>query len=126
TPKLSEFRNDNFLSFSPETADDYEHLVRTICQLDGGFEPKLLQVANSADSAISMATAGRGVFLAPEISLYWRPTINYSVLPYSKNRFELYVIRRKNSEGEATVNNFVKILFDVVGRLLGKDSLARC
>lgn len=83
-------------------------------------------MANSADSAISMATAGRGVFLAPEISLCWRPTINYSVLPDSKNRFELYVIRRKNSEGEATVDNFVRILFDVVGRLLGKDSLARC
>lgn len=125
TPKLSEFRNDNFLSFSPTIADDYEHLVRTICQLDGGFEPQLLQLANSADSAISMATAGRGVFLAPQISLCWRPTINYLVLSESTSLFELYVIGRKNSKGEATVNNFVRILFEVVGRLLGRDHPAR-
>ena len=37
TPKLSEFRNDNFLSFSPGTADDYEPLVRTVCKFDGGL-----------------------------------------------------------------------------------------
>jgi hypothetical protein len=73
TPKLSDFRDDNFLSFSPGIVDDYEHLVRTICQLTGGFEPKLLPVANATDSIISMATVGCGVFLGPEISLRWRP-----------------------------------------------------
>src|SRR5262249_41921081 len=38
SPALSDFRNDNFLAFS-ESAGDYMHLVRTVCQRDAGFEP---------------------------------------------------------------------------------------
>jgi DNA-binding transcriptional LysR family regulator len=63
TRTLSDFRDDNFLSFLPEVGGDYEHLVRTVCRLDGGFEPKFLPVGNSFDSLISMAAAGRGVVL---------------------------------------------------------------
>jgi DNA-binding transcriptional LysR family regulator len=117
-PKLSDFRDDNFLTFSPGLADDYEHLVRTVCRLDGEFEPKLLAVGNTADSLMSMVAAGRGVFLRPEIGLWERAqTINYHVLHEAKSRFELYIARRKNSELTATANNFVKILFEVVRRL---------
>jgi DNA-binding transcriptional LysR family regulator len=52
TPKLSDFRDDNFLAFLPEIADDYQYMVRTVCQLDGGFEPKLLPIGNTSDSLI--------------------------------------------------------------------------
>src|SRR5258708_16762908 len=33
TPKLSDFRDDNFLAFLPEIADDYQYMVRTVCRL---------------------------------------------------------------------------------------------
>jgi DNA-binding transcriptional LysR family regulator len=119
TPKLSDFRDDNFLSFSP-AVDDYEHLVRTVCRLDGGFEAKLLPIGNTFDSLISMVTAGRGVLLFPEIGLRDRtPGINFHVLQECKNQFELYVIGKKDSEPAATVNNFVRILFEAVRRLPG-------
>jgi DNA-binding transcriptional LysR family regulator len=38
TPKLSDFRDDNFLAFLPEIADDYQYMVRTVCQLDEAHE----------------------------------------------------------------------------------------
>jgi DNA-binding transcriptional LysR family regulator len=117
-PKLSDFRDDNFLSFSPGLADDYEHMVRTVCRLDGEFEPKLLPVGNTAGSLMSMVAAGRGVFLRPEVGLWERTqAINYHVLHEAKSRFELYIVRRKHSESTATANNFVRILFEVVRRL---------
>jgi DNA-binding transcriptional LysR family regulator len=115
TPELSDFRDDNFLSFLPDVGGDYESMVRTVCRLDSGFEPKFLPVANDFESLISMATAGRGVFLAAKIAVCYRnPSINFHVLKESKNQFELYVIQKKDSEPPATVNNFVRILFEVV------------
>ena len=120
TPKLSDFRDDNFLAFLPEIADDYQYMVRTVCRLDGGFEPKLLPIGNTSDSLISMVTAGRGVLLYPKIGLCGRsPAINFHVLQESKSQFELYVIGKKHSEPVATVNNFAKILFEAVRRLPG-------
>jgi DNA-binding transcriptional LysR family regulator len=119
TPKLSDFRDDNFLTFPPERPD-YQHLVRTVCRLDGGFEPKLLPVGNTFDSLISMVSAGRGVLLYPEIGLGDRtPAINVHVLRESKNHFELYAITTKDSETARTVNNFVKILLETVRSLPG-------
>ncbi len=115
SPQLSDFRDDNFLSFLPDVGGDYESAVRTVYRLDGGFEPKLLSVGNNFESLISMATAGRGVFLVNEISVgYRKPAINFRVLNEAKSRFELYVIQKKASEPPATVNNFVRILFEVV------------
>jgi DNA-binding transcriptional LysR family regulator len=118
TPKLSDFRDDNFLVFLPEVGGDYQHLLRTVCQLDGGFEPKLLPIGNNFDTLISMVSAGRGVCLLPEIGLRDRtPGINFHILKESKNQFELYVIGKTNPERLATVNNFVRILFEAVRRL---------
>jgi DNA-binding transcriptional LysR family regulator len=115
SPQLSDFRDDNFLSFLPDVGGDYESAVRTVCRLDGGFEPKFLSVGNNFESLISMATAGRGVFLVNEFSVgYRKPAINFYVLNEAKSRFELYVIQKKDSEPPATVNNFVRILFEVV------------
>jgi DNA-binding transcriptional LysR family regulator len=114
TPKLSDFRDDSFLTFSPERPD-YDHRVRTVCRIDGGFEPKLLPVGNTFDSLISMVSAGRGVFLCPEIGLRDRiPAINVHVLRESKNQCELYAVRTKDSETVETVNNFVRILLETV------------
>ncbi|HEX3444466.1 MAG TPA: LysR family substrate-binding domain-containing protein, partial [Chthoniobacterales bacterium] len=121
TPKLSDFRDDNFLTFSPER-DDYAHMVRTVCRLDGGFEPKLLPVGNTFDSLIGMVSAGRGVLLYPEIGLRdLTPAINVHVLRESKNQFELYAVRTKESEPAGTVNNFVRILLETVRCLPGKE-----
>lgn len=123
TPKISDFRDENFLAFLPEVGGDYTHLVRTVCQRDGGFEPKLLAIGNTFESLISMATAGRGVLLLPEIGLRGRtPAINFHVLQESKNQFELSIIEKKNSERLATVNNFVRILFEAVRGLPGNAS----
>jgi DNA-binding transcriptional LysR family regulator len=123
TPKLSDFRDDNFLTYSPERPD-YDHRVRTVCRLDGGFEPKLLAVGNTFDSLISMVSAGRGVQICPEIaSLRDRtPAINFHVLRESKKQFELYAVETKDSEPAATVNNFVRILLETIQCLPGNES----
>ena len=118
TPKLSDFRDDNFLCFLPELGGDYEHWVRTVCRLDGGFEPKFLRIGDTFESLVSMVAAGRGVFLCPEIALRARSgIINFHVLKESKNPFELYVIQKKDVEPPATVKNFVRILFESVRSL---------
>jgi DNA-binding transcriptional LysR family regulator len=118
-PKLSDFRDDNFLTFSPQI-DDYDHRVRTVCRLDGAFEPKLLPVGNTFDSLISMVSAGRGVLFFPEIGLRDRTSaINFHVLHESKNRFELYAVGTKDSETATTVSNFVRILLETVRCLPG-------
>ena len=122
TPKLSDFRDDNFLTFSPEI-DDYDHRIRTVCRLDGGFEPKLLAVGNTFDSLISMVSAGRGVHLCPEIVRRdGTPAINFHVLLESKNQYEMQAVRTKDSETAATVNNFVGILLETVRCLPGNAS----
>jgi DNA-binding transcriptional LysR family regulator len=114
TPKLLDFRDDNFLTFSPEIPD-YDHKVRTVCQIDGGFEPKLLPVGNTFDSLISMVSAGRGVLLFAEISLRGRiPPTDFHVLLESKTQWELHVLETKDSETAPTVNNFVRILLETV------------
>jgi hypothetical protein len=67
-----------------------------------------------------MVSAGRGIFLFAEIRLHDRTSgINFHVLQECKNQFELYVIGKKDSEPAATVNNFVRILFETVRRLPG-------
>ena len=121
-PALSDFRDDNFLAFS-EFAADYMDMVRKICRRDAGFEPTLLPVGNTLESLMSMVAAGRGVFLAPEITVRDRASgVNFHVLKGSKGEFELFLVRRKEPEPAATVNNFVKILFEAVQRLQTRKS----
>jgi DNA-binding transcriptional LysR family regulator len=84
TPQLSDYRDDNFLIYSPGILDDHEHLVRSVCQLYGGFEPKLLPVGNTMDSLLSMAAAGRGAVLRPVIGLCgrtWPSAITFCLRP---------------------------------------------
>jgi DNA-binding transcriptional LysR family regulator len=118
---LYNFRDDNFLAFS-ENAGDYTHLVRSICQRDAQFDPTFLLVGNTFEALMSMVAAGRGVFLTPEITLRGRASgVSFYVLKGSKSEFGLSLLRRKNAEPLATVDNFVKILFEVVRRLHAPD-----
>jgi DNA-binding transcriptional LysR family regulator len=120
-PALSDFRDDNFLAFS-EFAGDYMDMVRKICRRGAGFEPTLLPVADSFESLIGMVAAGRGVFLCPEAIRDRAVGVNFQVLGGSKGEFELFLVRRKEPEPAATVNNFVKILFEAVQRLQTRKS----
>jgi DNA-binding transcriptional LysR family regulator len=120
-PALSDFRYDNFLAFS-EFAEDYMDMVRKICRRGAGFEPTLLPVADSFESLIGMVAAGRGVFLCPEAIRDRAVGVNFQVLGGSKGEFELFLVRRKEPEPAATVNNFVKILFEAVQRLQTRKS----
>ena len=120
-PALSDFRDDNFLAFT-EGVGDYLHLVRTICQRDAGFEPTFLPVGNTFESLMSMVAAGRGVFLTSEITLRGRSVgVSFHTLKGSKSEFELFLLRRKNAEPLAAVDNFVKVLFESVRRLQAPD-----
>jgi len=121
TPTLADFRDDNFLAFN-ESGGDYMHLVRNICLRDAQFEPTLLPVGNTLESLMSMVAAGRGVFVTPEITLHGRVAgVSFYVLKASQE-FELSLLRRKNAEPTAAVDNFVKILFAAVRRLQAPDS----
>jgi DNA-binding transcriptional LysR family regulator len=120
TPKLSDFREDNFLALSPEvgSGDDYMRLGRSVCQRDAGFEPTFAPVGSTFEAVMSMVAAGRGVFVAPEIGFRDRTIgVNVYVLDRSKGEYELFLIRRNTSESTATVDNFVKIMAESVLRL---------
>jgi DNA-binding transcriptional LysR family regulator len=120
TPKLSDFREDNFLVLSPEAGngDDYMRLVRSVCQRDAGFEPTFAPVGSTPEAVLSMVAAGRGVLLAPQIGFRDRTIgVNVYVLDCSKGEHELFSIRRNTSESTASVDNFVKILAESVLRL---------
>jgi DNA-binding transcriptional LysR family regulator len=120
TPKLSDFREDNFLVVSPEvgSGDDYKRLVRSVCQRDAGFEPTFVPVESTFEAVMSMVAAGRGVLVAPEIGFRDRTIgVNVYVLDCSKGEYELFVMRRNTSESTATIDNFVKILAESVLRL---------
>jgi DNA-binding transcriptional LysR family regulator len=114
-PKLSDFREDNFLALSGEMSRDYRRLVRTVCQRDAEFEPNFLTLGNSLESLLGMVAAGRGVLLGPKI-LFRHPTVGVSfhVLGGLKEEFEMSLMRTNSSEPGATVDNFVKILADSV------------
>jgi len=119
-PKLSDFREDNFLVLSPEvgSADDYMRLVRSVCQRDAGFEPTFVPVGSTFEAVMSMVAAGRGVLVAPEIGFRDRTIgVNVYVLDCSKGEYELFLIRRNTSESTATIDTFVKILAESVLRL---------
>jgi hypothetical protein len=94
--------------------------VRTACLRDGGFGPKLLPIGNTFDSLISMVAAGRGVVMASEIvlrNLHLPAAVKSHILEDSQSKFELFLLRRKESGPVAVVNNFAKILFGSVRRL---------
>ena len=58
-----------------------------------------------------MVAAGRGVFVTPEITLHGRVTgVSSYILKGSKSELELSLMRRKNAEPLAVVDNFVEIL----------------
>ena len=120
TPRLLDFREDNFLVLSPEvgSGDDYMRLVRSVCQRDAGFEPTFVPVGSTFEAVMSMVAAGRGVLVAPEIGFHDRTIgVNVYVLDCSKGEYELFLIRRNTSESTATVDNFVKIIAESVLRL---------
>ena len=120
TPKLSDFREDNFLVLSPEvgSGDNYMRMVRSVCQRDAGFEPTFVPVGSTFEAVMSMVAAGRGVLVAPEIGFRDRTIgVNVYVLDCSKGEYELFLIRRNTSESTATIDNFVKILAESVLRL---------
>jgi len=110
-PKLSDFREDNFLAISTEAGSNFMHLLRTVCRRDGGFEPNFLTVGNSLESLLSMVAAGRGVLLGPQI-LFRHPTAGVSchILNGAKEKFKMFLMKRKMPEPAATVDNFIKIL----------------
>jgi LysR family transcriptional regulator, benzoate and cis,cis-muconate-responsive activator of ben and cat genes len=110
-PKLSDFREDNFLAISTEAGSNFMHLLRTVCQRDGGFEPNFLTVGNSLESLLSMVAAGRGVLLGPQI-LFRHPTagVSFHVLNGAKEKFKMFLMRREMPEPAASVDNFIKIL----------------
>jgi DNA-binding transcriptional LysR family regulator len=110
-PKLSDFREDNFLAISTEAGSTFMHLLRTVCQRDGGFEPNFLTVGNSLESILSMVAAGRGVLLGPQI-LFRHPTagVSFHILNGAKEKFKRFLMRRKMPEPAAAVDNFIKIL----------------
>ena len=118
TPTLADFRDDPFLAFFPELGGDYQRMLEAACRRDGGFERQVLAVANSIESVLNMVAAGRGVFLSTQIGLRdWCPAVRYQVLSDAKGRFELFVVRKKDAEPVASVDNFVKILFEFVQRV---------
>ena len=120
TPKLSDFREDNFLVLSPEegSGDNYMRLVRSVCQRDAGFEPTFVPVGSTFEAVMGMVAAGRGVLVAPEIGFRDRTIgVNVYVLDCSKGEYELFLIRRNTSESTATIDTFVKILAESVLRL---------
>jgi DNA-binding transcriptional LysR family regulator len=110
-PKLADFREDNFLAISTEAGGTFMHLLRTVCQRDGGFEPNFLTVGNSLESLLSMVAAGRGVLLAPQI-VFRHPTagVNCHILNGAKEKFKMFLMRRKMPEPAAALDNFIKIL----------------
>ena len=117
-PKLSDFREENFLVPATEVGGDYMSVVRSVCQRACGFEPTFLQLGNSLESLLSMVAAGRGVFLAPELVFGGRSAgVSVHVLDGSKSEFEVLLRRRKGLEPAATVDNFVKMLAESVRHL---------
>lgn len=114
-PKLSDFRDDNFLALSSGTGRYYLHLVRTICQRDADFDPNFLFLGNTFESLLSMVAAGRGVLLLPDIAFAFRPVgVKFHVLDDSTGEFEMFLLRRKSPEPTTTVDNFIKILAESV------------
>lgn len=114
-PKLSDFRDDNFLVLSSGTSRYYLHLVRTICQRDADFDPNFLFLGNTLESLLSMVAAGRGVLLLPDIAFAFRPVgVKFHVLDDSTGEFEMFLLRRKSPEPTTTVDNFIKILAESV------------
>jgi DNA-binding transcriptional LysR family regulator len=111
TPPLTDFRNDIFLAFRPEVSPVHVHWIRLLCQETGGFQPQIDSIANSSEDMISMVSAGRGVWLAPEIAVPSRlDAINYHRLDAIERRFEVSAIWKNAAELEPTVQQFLKVL----------------
>ena len=110
-PELTDFRNDTFLAFLPEVSPAHTHWIRSLCQETSGFEPRIESIVISNEDMISMVSAGRGVWLAPEIAVPSRvEAINYQRLDAIERRLEMCAIWKKREELPATVLQFIKIL----------------
>jgi DNA-binding transcriptional LysR family regulator len=110
-PGLTDFRNDTFLAFLPEVSPAHMHWIRSLCQETSGFEPRIESIVISNEDMISMVSAGRGVWLAPEIAVPSRvEAINYQRLDAIERRLEMCAIWKKRGELPATVLQFIKIL----------------
>ena len=111
TAGLADFRNDTFLAFLPEVSPAHVQWIRSFCQETGGFEPHIESIVISNEDMISMVSAGRGVWLAPEIAVL-RPVeaINYQRLDAIERRLEMCAIWKKQAELPATALQFLKVL----------------
>jgi DNA-binding transcriptional LysR family regulator len=111
TPGLTDFRNDTFLAFLPEMSPAHVQWIRSFCQETGGFEPRIESIVISNEDMISMVSAGRGVWLAPEIAVPGRvEAINYQRLDAIERRLEMRAIWKKRAELPATAVQFLKVL----------------
>jgi LysR family transcriptional regulator, benzoate and cis,cis-muconate-responsive activator of ben and cat genes len=123
-PKLKDFHHDKFLSLDPEYGSAYDDWVRGYCKRFGGFEPEIGAIADSPESLVSMAAAGRGVLLYPEIAIRDRiAAIDFYRFNERENQFEIFTIWKKQPEVAPTIHKFVEVLeesvksSEVVGRM---------
>jgi DNA-binding transcriptional LysR family regulator len=86
-----------------------------LCKRLGGFEPEIAALANSHEGLIGMVAAGRGVFVGPEIAIRATEESSRSVGDYylstePGSHFELLAIRKKQSQLEPTISEFIDLL----------------
>jgi hypothetical protein len=94
------------------------HLVRTVCQRDAGFEPNFLTLGNSLESLLRMVAAGaRRLVISGNLVSPSHNRCEFSRLDGLQGEFEMLLMRRKNAEPAATLDNFVKILAESLLRL---------
>jgi DNA-binding transcriptional LysR family regulator len=110
-PELIDFRNDTFLAFRPEVSPVHASWIHSLCQETGGFGPHIESIANSREDMISMVSAGRGVWLAPEMAVHGHfGAVNYQRLDAIERRFEVSALWKKGAELPATAQQFMKVL----------------
>jgi DNA-binding transcriptional LysR family regulator len=122
-PELIDFRNDTFLAFRPEVSPVHASWTHSLCQETGEFEPHIESIANSREDMISMVSAGRGVWLAPEIAVHGHlGAVNYQRLDAIERRFEVSAIWKKEAELPSTAQQFMKVLQESVNSARAEQS----
>jgi DNA-binding transcriptional LysR family regulator len=122
--RLWDFRHDTFLAFRPDLSPVHVYWIRSLCQETGGFQPQVDAIANSSEDMISMVSAGRGVWLAPEIAVPSRlNAIDYYRLDAIERRFEVSAIWKKEVELSASVQKFVEVLKESANSALAEPCI---
>jgi len=80
-----------------------------------GFEPEIAALADSPESLIGMAAAGRGVFVGPDIVICgreetWKSAGDIYPLSEPGSYIELFTIWKKQSQVEPTISKFIYLL----------------